>query len=83
MSQFEYLVCTAQQNRVTFVNGQWQGRLAPRAPGALESCPKVWDFLQALGQEEWDLITVATDQVADQAANLTTLYLKRERSDEI
>ena len=74
MTQFEYLVCTVQMMYVTFVNGEWQGKLPPKASGALDTCPQLWDFLQAVGAEGWELITVNTTQ----GDELSTLYLKRE-----
>ena len=76
MAQFEYMICSAQLMYVTFVNGQWQGELPPNATSALETCPKLWDFLQNAGQNGWDLITVTTSAKPDE---LTTLYLKREK----
>ena len=79
MPQFEYLVCSAQQNYVTFVNGRWQGKLSPRAPGALETCPKLWGFLQEIGNAGWELISVTTDGDNGSDTSLTTLYLKREK----
>ena len=76
MTRFEYMVCTAQLMHLTFVNGQWQGDLSPDAPGALDTCPTVWDFLQEAGEGGWELVTVNTAKDND----LTTLYLKRERN---
>ena len=77
MLQYEYLICSTQLNFVTFVNGQWQGVLPPNAAGALQTCPKLWDFLQEIGSEGWELVSVVANQVDEQADPLTTLYLKR------
>ena len=75
MAQFEYMVCTAQLMHLTFVNGQCQGDLSPDSTGALDTCPKLWDFLQESGQDGWELVAVN----ATKDDELTTLYLKRER----
>lgn len=57
-TKFEYRVCYAQQDRVTFVNGSWQGKEPPGEKEALESCPDVTAYLQAAGAEGWELVTV-------------------------
>ena len=79
MAQFEYLVCSVQQNYVTFVNGRWHGKLSPQVPGALETCPKLWGFLQEAGNAGWELVSVTTEGGDDPDSTLTTLYLKREK----
>ena len=73
MAQFEYLVCTAQLMHLTFINGQWQGERPANSPGALESCPNLWEFLQEAGESGWELVTVTSARDDE----LTTLYLKR------
>jgi hypothetical protein len=78
MARFEYMICSAQLLRVTFVNGRWQGDLPPELPGALETCPDLWEFLQRVGNSSWELISVTSDQMEGEAI-LTTLYLKREK----
>ena len=78
MARFEYMICSSQLMRVTFVNGRWQGDLAPDSPGALETCPDLWEFLQRVGTNGWELVSVTTDQIEGEAI-LTTLYLKREK----
>jgi hypothetical protein len=78
MARFEYMICSSQLMRVTFVNGRWQGDLSPDAPGALETCPDLWEFLQRVGNSGWELVSVTSDQVEGEAI-LTTLYLKREK----
>ena len=79
MVRFEYMVCATQLMRVTFVNGRWQGDLPPESPGALESCPDLWEFLQRVGNSGWELVSVTTNNTASEETLLTTLYLKRER----
>ena len=52
---FEYQVCQVQNSRVTFVNGEWQGTGpldAERDEESLNSCPKVWEYLQHAGTED-------------------------------
>ncbi len=77
MAQFEYMVCSTQLMYITFVDGQWQGNLPPRSKGALETCPKLWDFLQEVGANSWELVTVTPSTNPNE---LTTLYLKREKA---
>lgn len=79
MARFEYMICTAQLMRVTFVNGRWQGELTPDTTGALESCPDLWEFLQRVGNSGWELVSVTSDPVQAENTTLTTLYLKREK----
>lgn len=78
MARFEYMICSSQLMRVTFVNGRWQGDLPPDSPGALEACPELWDFLQRVGTSGWELVAVTSDH-AEGEAILTTLFLKREK----
>lgn len=79
MARFEYMICTTQSMRITFVNGRWQGDVAPETPGALDSCPDLWEFLQRVGNSGWELITVTTDHLDSEGEALTTLYLKRAK----
>ena len=79
MIRFEYMICTAQLMRITFVNGRWQGDLSPDTPGALESCPDMWEFFQRVGNSGWELVSVIANNAAKEDAILTTLYFKRER----
>ncbi|HEX9924620.1 MAG TPA: hypothetical protein VGD99_18325, partial [Anaerolineae bacterium] len=79
MARFEYMICTSQSMRITFVNGRWQGDIAPETPGALDSCPDLWEFLQRVGSSGWELITVTTDHLDSEGEALTTLYLKRAK----
>ena len=78
MARFEYMICSSQLMRITFVNSRWQGELAPDSPGALETCPDLWEFLQRVGNSGWELVSVISDQVEGEAI-LTTLFLKREK----
>ena len=80
MARFEYMICSSQLMHVTFVNGRWQGELPVDTPGALETCPDLWEFLQRVGSSGWELISVTSDAAEEQDGTLTTLYLKRERS---
>ena len=78
--RFEFRVCQVQSAHVTFVNGEWQGRQAPAADhvdDSLRSCSTEWDFLQAAGDDGWDLVAVAPGIGGD--ANARILYLRRER----
>jgi hypothetical protein len=72
------MICSSLLMRDTFVNGRWQGDVAPDSPGALETCPDLWEFLQRVGTNGWELVSVTSDQVEGEAI-LTTLYLKREK----
>ena len=79
--EFVYRVCAMQQNRVTFVNGEWQGTVAPTADDpnlALNSCPSVWDYLQEAGQEGWELVSAIDQRMGETA--MQTLFLKRDAS---
>ncbi len=76
----ENRVCALQLNRVTFVNGEWQGAVDPAAEdpnAALNSCPPVWDYLNEAGRDGWELVA-AIDQPAPEGAHVQTLFLKRE-----
>ena len=77
--RFEYMICTSQLMRVTFVNGRWQGDVPPGTPGALNSCPDLWEFLQRVGNSGWDLVAVTNNQAVDDEEMLTSYYLKREK----
>jgi hypothetical protein len=78
--RFEFRVCQVQGARVTFVNGEWQGRRPPAADAAddaLQSCSMEWDHLRNAGDDGWDLVAVAQGIGGD--ANARILYLRRER----
>ena len=76
---YEYQVCSVQYGRVTFVNGVWHGGapLSDDTTAALESCPGVWDYLQAAGREGWELVAALTHPQPQHEAAQDTLYLKR------
>ena len=68
---FDYRVCQVQQSHVTFVNGEWQGHVplsdAAGATDPFASCPKVWDYLQRVGPDGWELVSAV---VRPASANL-------------
>jgi hypothetical protein len=77
---FEYRVAQSQEGRITFVNGQWAGRVplpeASRAAKPFESCDNLAEWLQTEGLHGWELVSVTVEAAGGQ--NLTRLYLKRE-----
>jgi len=78
--RIEFRVCQVQNTRITFVNGEWQGGkplAADRVDESLQSCSMEWDFLQAAGDDGWDLVAVAQGIGGD--TNARVLYLRRER----
>ena len=79
MQAFEYQVCSAQYGRVTFVNGEWHGRLpvGEDTSAALESCPNVWDYLREAGRDGWELVSVISHPQPQAEAVQDMLYLKR------
>jgi hypothetical protein len=82
---FEYRLAVLQQSRVTYINGEWAGRLPLQAAAAnpaqgLESCVDVNAWLQQVGAEGWELVSVTVEPArAPSQENLTRLYLKRRR----
>jgi hypothetical protein len=78
--RYEFRVCQVQHARVTFVNGKWQGKMAPtpdHEEQAFKTCPEEWDYLRAAGAEGWDLAGVAGGVGGE--ANARMLYLRREQ----
>ncbi|MFO0658608.1 MAG: hypothetical protein U0165_02060 [Polyangiaceae bacterium] len=81
--RFEYRVCSVQDGRVTWVNGQWQGKLpinTTNSTGALQSCPQTWDYLAAAGADGWELVASAPTTFShnnDYDSVVFALYLKR------
>jgi hypothetical protein len=76
----DYRVCQVQGARVTFVNGEWQGvrpMNAANADESLRSCSFEWDDLRAVGDDGWELVSVAQGSGND--ANARILYLRRDR----
>ena len=77
--RFEYRVCQAQGSRITFVDGKWQGKIAPspdHEQEAWKTCPEVWDYSRQAGSEGWEL--VAATAVTTKESTHQLLYLKRE-----
>lgn len=77
--KFEYKVCQTQYDRITFVDGKWQGSLGPQGVEinlALESCPWLWDHLKELGIGGWELTSAVVRQVDKEYIQI--LYFKRE-----
>lgn len=80
IKQFEYRTCMVQYDRVTFVNGVWIGKVQPekgKSDVAIKSCLLVHEYLQAAGNEGWELVTCFSQRVEDE--NTSTLFLKKER----
>lgn len=83
---FKYRVCRVQMARVTFVNGRWQGLQIPEESNPAElynSCPLVWEYLESVGRDGWELSGVASQ--TDGTRNATAdnlLFLKKEVSEE-
>ena len=78
MQNYEYQVCSVQYGRVTFVNGAWRGNVPVGGDtnASLESCPNVWEYLEA-GRAGWELVSVITHPQERPDAALDMLYLKR------
>ncbi len=77
VARFSYQVCQQQQNRITFVNGEWTGTIpfgGADADAMLESCPMCWDYLAAAGKGGWELVAVM--QAGSAEARFELLYLK-------
>lgn len=81
---FQHQVCYSVLDRVTFVNGEWQGADIPeseRTQDDIQACPLVWDYLQCAGEEGWELVCVLeTTGPARNQNTVRTLYLKRGSS---
>ena len=83
MQSFEYQVCSVQYARVMFVNGEWHGGapIGEDASAALESCPFVWDYLQAAGRDGWELVSVVSHPQPEQDAVQDVFYLRRRAAE--
>ena len=81
MSRFQHQVCYSVMDRVTFVNGVWQGADIPEAKRQqkdVEKCPLIWDYLQRAGTEGWELVCVLESASAVKGQpSVRTLFLKR------
>lgn len=87
VKRFQHQVCYSVNDRVTFVNGVWQGPNKPESERQQEdiaACPLVWDFLQLAGGNGWELVCVLETWPRDAPKHgpqfVRTLYLKREQS---
>lgn len=84
---FEYRIAVLQQGKVTYVNGEWAGRMPLKeaisnSAKGFESCDDENTWLQRAGAEGWELVsvTVVPVQVPGSQETLTRMYLKRRRS---
>ena len=74
MTRFEYLVVFVEHDRVVSANGHWQGEVERGQPGALETCPSLFTYLEEAGAQGWELVAVDPE---DQGT--AQLYFKRHR----
>ena len=79
MQRFDYMICSSQLMKVTFVNGRWQGTIAPDQPSAMDTCPDLWEFLQHVGGNGWELISVTSEPIQGQSGTFSNFYFKRIR----
>lgn len=82
---FRYRVCQMQMARVTFVNGRWQGLQIENADAntLYNSCPMVWEYLDAAGRDGWELVAAAPQAISDGAGVSNTanlLFLRKEEA---
>ena len=80
--RFSYSVCQVQAGHVTYVNGRWQGNQA-LAGAAMEqlirTCPVLWDYLNAVGKDGWELLTVTRQSdTGDPSQAVYHYVLKKE-----
>ena len=77
---YDYRVCQVQQQYVTFTNGEWQGRVplaeAAGASDPFASCLKVWDYLQRVGPDGWEVVAVIGHTTNETSYDV--IYMKRE-----
>ncbi len=83
--QFKYQVCQVQAGHVTYVNAHWQGNQALAGVSLEElinTCPVLWEYLNAVGRDGWNLVSVAILPAASQepALPITQYILKREET---
>lgn len=80
-TRFDHQVCYSVQDRVTMVNGVWQGANIPeseRQQKDVESCPLVWDYLRREGERGWELVCVLESPNPTKGQLwVRTLFLKR------
>ena len=76
-NSFAYRVCDVKDDRVTFVNGIWQGDSPldeERPDESLDSCPKVWEYLARAGSEGWELVSaVASFRTVEETGLLSLI----------
>jgi len=72
---FRYEVWYVQDDRVTFINGKWQGGDSKPAIESFSHCPLVWDALNKRGKEGWRLI--ATSNLGENHQKSEKLYLEK------
>lgn len=79
MTSWSYTVASVQDSRVTWINGEWNGQVAVSSgaddQAKMDSCPLVWQWLQTVGAQGWELVSVV--QKPAQASMFQTLYLRR------
>lgn len=77
--QFEYRVCYGVADRITFVNGEWQGANVPeheRTIKDMKFCPLVWEYLNHAGADGWELVSLL-ETPAGSVEAVRTYFLKR------
>ena len=80
---FEYLVCMSQCMKITFVNGEYQGRVRGQQQVAevqermYDSCPDLCAYLQQVGAAGWELVAAYTVPFPDGTVEM--LIFKRQR----
>lgn len=81
MKKYEYQVLQIQNASVTFVNGTWQGlgvaEQAVDADEPLAGCPKLWDYLNEMGDQGWEM--VASSPRHPEQVTVEVLYLMKEK----
>ena len=80
--RYKYQVWQTQGNHVTYVNGMWQGNQAlsgAKLEDLIRSCPVLWEYLNAVGRDGWELVSVTPYQVSysDPNQNFVQYIFKR------
>jgi hypothetical protein len=84
---YKYRVCQMQMSRVTFVNGLWQGLQVHEGMDQAQlynSCPMVWEYLESVGRDGWELVATAQQALTygTEVGNTTSLLFLKKTSDE-